>query len=242
MLTPVAAALAETLGAGVEALVVDGPEGPAEDARAVAAALDDPDCLALVLAAGGLSTPFTREVVRATEKPVVLVSGRVRPPAHPVGRVLLPLDGSPESAAAVSGAAGLFAGAGVDLVALHVFGDRTAPMFWDQTAHAGSAWSEEFLSRNLPVGSPRLELRCGSPGEHVLGVADAEDIDLIGLGWSRDLSPGRATTVRETVAASRVPVLLCPVPGGAAAPHGDATAHGGAIPGGGSGSVRRPRS
>lgn len=229
----VAAALGDALGARVERMWVDGtgrthvaaapgppgaPGAPgtaatSEDVDRVAAAVDDPDCLALVVGDGQSVSGLDWDLVRVSDKPVVLVPERVRPPMHPVGRVLLPLDGSPEAAAAVSGAARLFAGAGVDLVALHVFGEAGVPRFWDQAAHAGPAWSEEFLSRNLPVGAPRLELRCGPPGEHVIDVAEGEDIDLIGLGWSRDLTAGRARTVRETVARSGVPVLLCPVLG-----------------------------
>ena len=147
-------------------------------------------------------------------KPVVLVppGAKVRRPA--ISRVLLPLDGTPESAAAVAGTMGLLARAGVDLVVLHVFDAATVPRFWDQAAHAHRAWAEEFLARNAAAAGARLELRSGSPGEQVVEVAGAEQADLIALGWSQHLDAGRSRTVRRSVLHAGVPVLLVPAGGG----------------------------
>jgi hypothetical protein len=51
----------------------------------------------------------------------------------------------------------------------------------------------------------------GRSGELVPLVADEHDCDLIALGWSQELAPGRAVVVRETLQRSRRPVFLVPV-------------------------------
>jgi len=57
----------------------------------------------------------------------------------------------------------------------------------------------------------RLETRVGRTDELVPLVAAECDCDLIALGWSRELGPGRARVVRSTLERSRVPVALIPV-------------------------------
>jgi hypothetical protein len=125
--------------------------------------------------------------------------------------VLVPLDGTPEAAAAVAQTVGLFAGAGVDVVVLHVFDASTVPRFWDQAAHARRAWEEEFMTRFCAQPGARLELRSGAAGQQVVDVAATEGVDLITLGWSQRLDPGRAQTVRRTVLEAAVPVMLVPL-------------------------------
>ncbi|MBB5916701.1 nucleotide-binding universal stress UspA family protein [Nocardia transvalensis] len=151
-----------------------------------------------------------RILQRATT-PVVLVPARVRP--GPITRVLVPLDGSDEAVHAVAETVRLFRAAGVVIIVLHVFDRGTVPAYWDQAAHAREAWEDEFLARycspHFPGPAPAVTLRSGHPGENVVDVA-AEQADLIILGWSRNLLPGRAETVRRTVADATVPVLLIP--------------------------------
>jgi nucleotide-binding universal stress UspA family protein len=125
--------------------------------------------------------------------------------------VLIPLDGTPEAAAAVDRSVELFARAGVDLVVLHVFDQATVPRFWDQPAHARRAFEDEFMARYCAVPGARLELRSGVAGEQVIDVAAAEQVDLIALGWSQRLDAGRARVVRRTVTAADVPVMLVPL-------------------------------
>jgi hypothetical protein len=157
-------------------------------------------------------TPSTWQlVVRDAAKPVVVVPETVEVARPVISRVLVPLDGTPEAAAAVSEAVGLFAGAGVDVVVLHVFDTSTVPRFWDQAAHARRAWEEEFMTRFCAQPGARLELRSGTAGQQVLDVAAAEGVDLITLGWSQRLDPGRALTVRRTVLEAVVPVMLVPL-------------------------------
>jgi hypothetical protein len=128
-----------------------------------------------------------------------------------VARVLLPLDGSAEGAAAVAPTARLLADAGVDLVVLHVFDKVTVPRCWDQAAHARDCWEREFRARYCPQPGARLQLRTGVAGDQVVTVAEQEHVDLIVLGWSQRLDPDRAATVRRTLGLAHVPVMLMPV-------------------------------
>ena len=61
---------------------------------------------------------------------------KVRRPA--IRRVLLPLDGTPESAVAVADTMGLLACAGVDLIVLHVFDAATVPRFMAEALATGT--------------------------------------------------------------------------------------------------------
>jgi nucleotide-binding universal stress UspA family protein len=142
--------------------------------------------------------------------PVLVLPAAGLPHATDVARVLVPLDGTAESAAAVEETVDLFAATGIDTVVLHVFDSGTTPSFWDQAAHARRSWGEEFLVRNLGRPDARLEVRAGSPGQEVLAAAEAERADLIALAWSQHLAPGRAATVRRALSAARIPVLLVP--------------------------------
>jgi nucleotide-binding universal stress UspA family protein len=147
---------------------------------------------------------------RAT-KPVVVVPPEPRdPPPAGLHRVLVPLDGTPDSASAVEETTRWFAGSGVEIVSLHVFDAATVPRFWDRPEHDHPAWTKEFLARNIPTAGARLEVRSGWPADRILEVATAEGADMIALGWRRRLAPERAAVVREVLARTPVPVILLP--------------------------------
>ena len=94
---------------------------------------------------------------------------------------------------------------------MHVFDADTVPRFWDHPAHGHDAWAREFLARNCARPGVRLELRSGAAANLVLDVARQQRADLITLGWSRRLGKGRARTVKQTLAAATVPVMLVPL-------------------------------
>jgi nucleotide-binding universal stress UspA family protein len=186
------------------------------DAEALVEACGDDDVIAMVLGARGSTTgrrPAGRtalELIRTIEKPLVVV-----PPDAPVPlaltRVLVPLDGTTETAEALRSTVELVSGSQAEVVILHVREHDVLPLFSEQPQHELRAWAEEFLARNCPsCEGLRLVWRVGAPGEHVLQVASEVEADLIALGWARDLSLGRALTVREVLARTRVPVLLVP--------------------------------
>jgi nucleotide-binding universal stress UspA family protein len=181
-------------------------------ARQVIRALHQPGTLAGVLPGDETSRPLWQRVAQQAAKPVVLVPSGARRLPRRIRRVLLPLDGTARSAAAVAEAAERFARGGAELVVLHVFDAETVPKFWDQHAHAGRAWEQEFLVRYCALPGARLELRSGAAAEHVVQVAGAEQADMIALAWSQRLEPGRAAAVRRTVLDAEVPVMLIPMP------------------------------
>ena len=209
-----AAAVAEIAHAEVRPINLAGDLSAEQAAAAVLCALHSPGVVLAVLAvlAGDKrSRPLWRRVVQRSTRPVILVPAGARGTKPEIRRVLVPLDGTAESAAAVAGAVEQFASAGVDLVALHVFDAETVPRFWDQAAHARRPWAEEFLARYCAQPGVRLEIRTGVAGEHVLDVAEDERADLIALGWSQQLDPGRARTVQRAVRDAVVPVMLVPL-------------------------------
>ena len=154
------------------------------------------------------------ELVVAVNKPLVLV-----PPDAPIPfrlrRVLVPLDGTTVTAAALTETVELARDADLVVDVLHVHEEDSLPLFTEQPQYETESWAREFLARYCPTaGRARFHLRVGLPGEHVVRVAKETGADLIALGWAQDLSPGHAAVVRETLERSRAPVLLVPVTAG----------------------------
>ncbi len=206
-----AAALARLACGHVREVHLAADLNPQRAVRQVMRALDRPGASYGVLASDELSRPRWQRVAQQAAKPVVLVPAGSRDQPDRIRRVLLPLDGTARSAAAVAAAAGRFALGGARLVVLHVFGPETTPRFWDQHAHAGQAWTQEFLARYCALPGARLELRSGAAADHVVKVADAEQADMIVLAWSQRLEPGRAPVVRRAILDAPVPVMLLPL-------------------------------
>jgi hypothetical protein len=185
---------------------------PARAARQVMQALREPGTVIGVLAGDERSRPLWQPVAQRSAKPVMLVPAGARQLPRRIRRVLLPLDGTARSAAAVAETAERFARSGAELVVLHVFDAETVPKFWNQHAHADQAWEQEFLARYCALPGARLELRSGAAAEYVVKVAGAEQADVIALAWSQRLEPGRAAAVRRTILDAEVPVMLVPMP------------------------------
>ncbi|WP_372595128.1 universal stress protein [Actinotalea sp.] len=165
--------------------------------------------------AGSCERPMGRiatALMSSVQRPLVVVPvGSFPPGRRSLRRALLPLDGGPESTAAVEPATELLGGAGVDLVVLHVIDVSSVPVFWDHGSHSAGAWRGEFLAEHLRGRRLRLELRRGDPGQVIAAAAAAENAELVVMGWSRDLSPGHALTVQHTIERLCLPVLLFPV-------------------------------
>ncbi|HVT75862.1 MAG TPA: universal stress protein [Acidimicrobiales bacterium] len=151
-------------------------------------------------------------VMTGTAKPVLVVPPDARLPTEgPFRRALAPLEGSTESSRAVDGTLCRLTEAGVEVVAVHVFGPDTLPRFWDQAGHADQSWTAEFLARCCcAVPDAELRLRTGDVGGAALDVAGQESVDLIVLGWSQQVHGDRARVVRDIVGRAEVAVLLVP--------------------------------
>lgn len=175
------------------------------------------DVVAVVIGARG--TPADGRPVGSTALALVASLGKpvaVVPPhaalQHPIRSVLVPLDGTAASAAALREIIELASGAELRVVVAHVHRTRSLPAFSDHLPHEVRAWSEEFMARHAPAASDAtLELRVGEPHEHVLDICRHCGCDLVALGWSQDLGHGRAAIVRRMLADSPVPVLLTPM-------------------------------
>lgn len=225
--------LAELFGAELEAIHVR-EDGVHIAQRAAAAALVklrevvDPVADSLIseargnevvaLALGARATPAGRrpaghvalEVIAACKKPVMVVPPEARI-CRRFERLLVPLDGSWSSAKSAVASIESACRAGMDVVILHVLDEGSLPPFSDQPHHEAEAWVDEFMARYCPAVEARAELRVGIPAHAVTSVAAEVGADLIALSWSQDLTPGRASVVREVLERGKLAVLLVPV-------------------------------
>ncbi len=182
-------------------------------------AVAGPEVVVAVVGSGQATSPdapaghVAVALIEATTTPTLLVPADTTAGiGAPLRTVLLPLDGVAGTEAAVAPTVLLLADSGMEVVVVHVLGLDEVPAFLDQAHHALDAWGHEFLARHhVPAGAPRIVLRSGTPGHSVVEAAATESADLIVLGWSQDLSPGRAEVVRAMLDDSDVPVLLVPV-------------------------------
>ena len=210
--TGTADVIARLAGGQVRPLRLAADLSPGRAASQVIRALHQPRTVTGVLPGDEMSRPLWQPVAQRSAKPVVLVPAEAQRRPRRIRRVLLPLDGTARSAAAVAEAAERFARGGAELVVLHVFDAETVPKFWNQHAHASQAWEQEFLARYCALPGVRLELRSGVAAEHMAKVARDEQADMIALAWSQRLDPGRAAAVRQTILEAEVPVMLIPMP------------------------------
>ncbi|MDY7106705.1 MAG: universal stress protein [Actinomycetota bacterium] len=199
--------------AGVPLRVVDG-----DPSAEIVEALDRAEAvLGVVGARGEPSGPSPAGHVASTVAQRCAVPLLVVPPSMPDGeageaairRALVPLEGSEHSTACLAPTLRDLADGGVELVAVHVFDARTVPRFRDQPAHADTSYATEFASRWCDDPPVEVHLVRGSAPAAVLDAAEEHGVDLIVLGWHRDLwSSDRAPVVRSALALADVPVLL----------------------------------
>ena len=152
------------------------------------------------------------EVITRVPKPVVVVPPHVQPPEQ-LARILVPLDGSPESSRALEAIIELAHRQRVEILVLHIHTPATVPAFADHEPHATSAWGQEFLRRHIATPHERVKLfhRLGVPADDITNVARESGADVVVLAWSQKLVEGRAQVVCEMLARSSIPVLLLPV-------------------------------
>ena len=152
------------------------------------------------------------EVITRVPKPVVVVPPYAQPPEQ-LARILVPLDGSPESSRALEATMELARRQRVEILVLHIHSPATVPAFADHEPHASSVWDREFLTRHIATPHERVKLlrRLGVPADDIANVARESGADVVVLAWSQKLVKGRAQVVSETLARSSIPVLLLPV-------------------------------
>lgn len=157
----------------------------------------------------------------ATGAVVVRAGGRL----SRLDRILVPLDGTPSTAAALAPAGELAkqAGARLDVVLIEDAmaplskerGAMTPPQYVDQPHHEWPAFSEEFTQRFLgsighcPRGVPtRFFLGSGHPAPEILRFSRELDSDLIALVWHGGCEGEHGAVFREVLRGSPRPVLV----------------------------------
>jgi nucleotide-binding universal stress UspA family protein len=174
------------------------------------------DVAALVIGARGtIPHPVgttALEVAATLPKPLVVVPPEVERP-DVLRRIVVPLEGTLSASLAPNEIFELAKDTELDVVALHVLDETSMPAFNDQPQHEAREWAREFVARYCPlgVGDVRLETRVGRRDEEILRATEELEGDLIALGWSQELAPGRAPVVRAALERAHVPVLLVPV-------------------------------
>ncbi len=184
----------------------------------IVSATQHPDVAALVLGArameGGAQPAghTTLEVITRATTPVAIVPPQARP-REQLARILVPLDGTSQSARALDDLLALAHARRLEVLVLHVYSPATVPKFSDHVPHATHAREREFLLSNISTPHDRVKLlhRLGVPADDVVAAARETDADLIALAWSQSFKGGSARVVSETLAHSDIPVLLLPV-------------------------------
>lgn len=154
-------------------------------------------------------------LIADAQRPMIIVP--VRAEVHTaLQRILVPLDASSQTGAALQEALELARVSGVEVIALHVHPYHALPMFTDQPQHEVPAWSDEFLRRYWPAPAalPRLQHRVGVVADEIAKALDETGADLLVLAWNRDLSAGRARIVARALRELKTPVLLVPIRSG----------------------------
>ena len=182
----------------------------------------EPDVVALVVGSRGRPAGtrpaghVALELMARVNKPLVVVPPHAHPPDR-VRRLLVPLDGTTETALALEPVLELAVHDEIEIVVLHVDDETSIPSFSDQPQHETPAFAEEFIARYCDCArdDARLELRVGVPAEQVLEVTAGLGADLVALGWSQRLDSSHANVVRRFVEQAAVPVILMPLRGAA---------------------------
>ncbi|MHB1005436.1 MAG: universal stress protein [Chloroflexota bacterium] len=183
-------------------------------------------------AGGGLEKVRTlvEAVLETAPCPVLLVrrqSGESESTLHNPRRILLPLDGTPSSAASIGPALELAEKTQAQVDILYVAiqaeqpserGSLTAPQYVDQPQYEWPSWAREFASRFgtalgqfKPSTPTQVFLRSGDPPREIVHFAREHDTDLIVLEWSGRGAATHGAVVTRVIVEAPVPVLVLPL-------------------------------
>ena len=208
-----AAAIAE--GAGVSFRTLDGATVPALlDALAeedvVAGAVGARDSLAGPKAVGGTALAL----VGRTSTPIVVVPPELAVPPWRPDRIVLPLDGTSETADAAQEFLHRLAGTKTEILVVHVLDASTVPRFLDRPSRDMEVYGKEFLQRYCRDAGTHFVWRTG-PARRVLAEAAEDGRSVVILSWKGSFAAGHGGVVNDVLARTRVPVILLPVSGAA---------------------------
>lgn len=172
----------------------------------------------------GLGVVAARALQRAGSSVIIVRPGRA---PRRIARILVPLDGTPRTAAAIAPAGELarFAEASLDIVMVGQIepptseavepGAMSTPQYVDQPQHEWAAFSREFIERFLgaigrcPPNVPtRFFLRVGDPASEILRAASDLASDLIVLVWHGGCDGEHGRVFRRVLRETDLPVLV----------------------------------
>lgn len=151
------------------------------------------------------------ELLTRADRPLVVVPPRAPDPADGAGRILVPLDGTEPTTAALLPLAERLALAGATIVIVHVFDAESLPPFIESFEDL-EVIAAELARRHLPGLARHCELRVGAPAAEVARVVDDERPDLVLLAWHQDLAPDHASVMRRLLHDTQIPLVVVPVP------------------------------
>ncbi len=160
----------------------------------------------------------------ATIPVLVIRSGMERhpEPGWRPGKMLVPLDGSPEATKAMDQVFHLAVLLHADVDVLHIAvlgkeapkgsGAYSSPRYLDYPHYDWPAWSDEFIRRCYLPHREEVKLRLfhreGEPAAVTLDFAREEGADLIALSWHGHMQRKLAGTVKGILRRTELPVLL----------------------------------
>jgi hypothetical protein len=193
-----------------------------EPARAILRAAEDPDVNVIALglrsdARPGVGHVARRVLERATQMLLLVRVGMV--PVDGLRRILVPLEGSPSTSAAMRVADDSFCARGREIVMVHVVtgdtpaepGSMPAPRFMDQEHYEWTAWQEEFCMRFSQCskgGRHRVCVRVGDPGPLIVAEAREVRAELAVVAWRQNLGAGQAARLKVLLEESPCALLL----------------------------------
>ena len=210
---------------GLEGIELANLVGDAADELVRLVAQADVECVALGLRA--LDRPGVGHVAEALleglSAPLLLVRPGMRPLIS-LRRLLVPLEGTPSSSAAMLYAEEVFCRPEREIVMLNVAtgetpdetGSLAAPRFIDQEQYEWSDWQDEFsmrFSQCARGARHRVNARVGEPASTIVAEARAIDAELIVLSWGGTFAAGHGRTIRRLLETAPCPLLVVPAEG-----------------------------
>ena len=183
------------------------------------------DCVALGLRT--VDSPGLGHVAEALlqgcSSPLLLVRPGMRVLTS-LRRVLVPLEGTPSSSAAMLYAEEVLCRPQCEIVMLNVATGRTpaeagslvAPRFIDQEQYEWSDWQDEFsmrFSQCAQGARHRVSVRVGEPANTIVAEARDDDAELIVLSWGGTFAAGHGLVVRRLLETAPCPLLVIPAYG-----------------------------
>ncbi len=169
------------------------------------------------------------QVIAGATQPILLIRPEATPvsiqPGAALRRLLLPLDGTPTTAALLAPATALASRLGASVDLLYVAdvstpppdepGSISAPQYVDQAQHEWPQWANEVITRlgeacaQCPPDVPlRTFLVQGDAGMVITRFAAEHASDAVVLARRSRLEPGRAAVLRAVLDQTPCPVLL----------------------------------